>query len=83
VHAACTRRALPTCCAPRCVLVCTGVWGKARRLQVEGAELPHVLTRYDEPIRFWRKRVLIVGRATRQARQPFDSPTPTRMCGWR
>ncbi|MCS7300214.1 MAG: NAD(P)-binding domain-containing protein [Fimbriimonadales bacterium] len=45
----------------RCVLVCTGVWGNERRLNVEGAELPHVLTRYDEPIRFWRKRVLIVG----------------------
>jgi thioredoxin reductase (NADPH) len=45
----------------RCVLVCTGIWGKERRLQVEGASLPHVLTRYDEPIRFWRKRVLIVG----------------------
>jgi thioredoxin reductase (NADPH) len=28
---------------------------------VEGAELPHVRTRYDEPIRFWRRRVLIVG----------------------
>ncbi|MCS6923165.1 MAG: NAD(P)-binding domain-containing protein [Fimbriimonadales bacterium] len=45
----------------RCVLVCTGMWGNARRLCVEGAELPHVLTRYDEPIRFWRRRVLIVG----------------------
>lgn len=45
----------------RCVLVCTGVWGNPRRLCVEGAELPHVLTRYDEPIRFWRRRVLIVG----------------------
>lgn len=45
----------------RCVLLCTGVWGKERRLSVEGADLPHVLTRYDEPIRFWRKRVLIVG----------------------
>ncbi|MCS6918562.1 MAG: NAD(P)-binding domain-containing protein [Fimbriimonadales bacterium] len=45
----------------RCVLLCTGVWGKERKLSVAGAELPHVLTRYDEPIRFWRKRVLIVG----------------------
>lgn len=45
----------------RCVLVCTGVWGKARRLAVEGADLPHVLTRYDDPLRFWRRRVLIVG----------------------
>ncbi|GIV06860.1 MAG: thioredoxin reductase [Fimbriimonadales bacterium] len=45
----------------RCVLLCTGVWGKERRLNVPGADLPHVLTRYDEPIRFWRKRVLIVG----------------------
>jgi len=45
----------------RCTLVCTGVWGKEKRLQVEGADLPHVLTRYDEPIRFWRRRVLIAG----------------------
>ncbi|MFN4032880.1 MAG: NAD(P)-binding domain-containing protein [Fimbriimonadales bacterium] len=45
----------------RCVLLCTGVWGKEKRLSVEGAYLPHVLTRYDEPTRFWRKRVLIVG----------------------
>ncbi len=45
----------------RCVLVCTGVWGKEKRLQVEGADLPHVLTRYDEPIRFWHRRMLIVG----------------------
>ncbi|MCS7273477.1 MAG: NAD(P)-binding domain-containing protein [Fimbriimonadales bacterium] len=45
----------------QCVLVCTGVWGTPRRLSVEGAELPHVLLRYDEPLRFWRKRVLIVG----------------------
>ncbi len=45
----------------RCVLVCTGIWGKEKRLTVEGAALPHVLTRYDDPIRFWRRRVLIVG----------------------
>jgi thioredoxin reductase (NADPH) len=61
VHAVCTLHGAPETYLARCVLVCTGVWGKARRLQVEGAELPHVLTRYDEPIRFWRKRVLIVG----------------------
>jgi thioredoxin reductase (NADPH) len=61
VHAVCTLHGAPATYRTRCVLVCTGVWGKARRLQVEGAELPHVLTRYDEPIRFWRKRVLIVG----------------------
>jgi len=61
VHAVCTLHGAPVTYLARCVLVCTGVWGKARRLQVEGAELPHVLTRYDEPIRFWRKRVLIVG----------------------
>ncbi|MCS7209321.1 MAG: NAD(P)-binding domain-containing protein [Fimbriimonadales bacterium] len=51
----------PATYGAKCVLVCTGVWGKGRRLAVEGADLPHVWTRYDEPIRFWRKRVLIVG----------------------
>ena len=39
----------------RTVLLTTGLWGQP------GADLPHVLVRYDEPIRFWRKRVLIVG----------------------
>ncbi len=43
------------------VLLCTGIWGTPRQLTVPGANLPHVFTRYDEPIRFWRKRVLIVG----------------------
>ncbi len=52
---------LPAQYHTRCVLLCTGVWGKEKRLSVEGADLPHVLTRYDEPTRFWRKRVLIVG----------------------
>jgi thioredoxin reductase (NADPH) len=61
VHADCALHGTPATYLARCVLVCTGVWGKARRLQVEGAELPHVRTRYDEPIRFWRRRVLIVG----------------------
>jgi thioredoxin reductase (NADPH) len=61
VHAVCALHGTQATYLAQCVLVCTGVWGKARRLQVEGAELPHVLTRYDEPIRFWRKRVLIVG----------------------
>jgi thioredoxin reductase (NADPH) len=61
VHADCALHGTPATYLARCVLVCTGVWGKTRRLQVEGAELPHVRTRYDEPIRFWRRRVLIVG----------------------
>jgi hypothetical protein len=43
VHAACTLHGAPATYRTRCVLVCTGVWGKARRLQVEGAELqPHL-----------------------------------------
>jgi thioredoxin reductase (NADPH) len=61
LHTARLPHGTPTWYEARCVLVCTGIWGKERRLTVEGATLPHVLTRYDEPIRFWRKRVLIVG----------------------
>lgn len=60
-HAVCALHGTCAAYMARCILVCTGVWGKARRLAVEGSELPHVWTRYDEPIRFWRKRVLIVG----------------------
>lgn len=45
----------------KAVLLCTGVWGQPRRLGVPGEDLPHVLQRYDEPTRFWRQRVLIVG----------------------
>lgn len=45
----------------RTVLLTTGLWGQPRRLQVPGADLPHVLGRYNEPICFWRKRVLIAG----------------------
>ncbi len=45
----------------RAVLLCAGVWGQPRRLGVPGDDLPHVLLRYDEPTRFWRQRVLIVG----------------------
>ncbi len=61
LHAECALHQTPAVYRARCVLLCTGVWGRFRRLQVAGAELPHVLTRYDEPIRFWRRRVLIVG----------------------
>lgn len=61
LHAVRLPHGTPACYAAHCVLVCTGIWGKERHLSVEGADLPHVLTRYDEPVRFWRKRVLIIG----------------------
>jgi thioredoxin reductase (NADPH) len=45
----------------RYVLLCTGVWEHPRRLQMPGADLPHVLYRWQDPIQFWHKRVLVVG----------------------
>ncbi|MGQ9656598.1 MAG: NAD(P)-binding domain-containing protein [Fimbriimonadales bacterium] len=61
VHTLHTLHQTPATYRAQCVLLCTGVWGRFRQLSVEGADLPHVRTHYDEPIRFWRKRVLIVG----------------------
>ncbi len=45
----------------RRVLLCTGIWGLPRRLEVPGSDLPHVAVRFEEPQRYWRKRVLVVG----------------------
>lgn len=43
------------------ILLCTGVWGQPKRLNAPGADLPHVQTRWQEPLTYWRKRVLVVG----------------------
>ncbi len=45
----------------RHVLFCTGIWGRPRRLEVPGTDLPHVSLRLEDPIRYWRKRVLVIG----------------------
>ncbi|MFQ3611473.1 MAG: NAD(P)-binding domain-containing protein [Fimbriimonadales bacterium] len=62
IHTVCTIHGTPhTPYTARAVLLCTGIWGLPRRLAVPGAELPHVAVRFEEPLCYWRKRVLVVG----------------------
>jgi thioredoxin reductase (NADPH) len=45
----------------RRIVLATGGTAKARKLGVAGEDLPHVLTRLEDPHLFFRKRLLVVG----------------------
>jgi thioredoxin reductase (NADPH) len=65
-------RGVRRCVRGRTVVIATGAYDVANRIDVPGEELPHVSHYYTQPHPFFRKRVVIVGGKNSAAEAALD-----------